>query len=131
MFIYIFLLHHVLSNFIFSLIVNKIVHSIAEQSLRENNGVSEGGRLENSTNQPVLLNQEREHSNRACLEHGICSHEVLQDAEDVDSNMVNNKIMKKVSFVIIVVITIIVVRCVFMCLRYWLWISLGLRYLGL
>ncbi|KAH9741400.1 NAD(H) kinase 1 [Citrus sinensis] len=69
-----------------------------EQSFKENNSVSEGGRLENSTSQPVLLNQEREHSNRACLEHGICSHEVLQDAKDVDSNMVNNKIMKKASF---------------------------------
>ncbi|KAL9455145.1 hypothetical protein AB3S75_010536 [Citrus x aurantiifolia] len=69
-----------------------------EQSFKENNSVSEGGRLENSTSQPVLLNQEHEHSNRACLEHGICSHEVLQDAKDVDSNMVNNKIMKKASF---------------------------------
>lgn len=69
-----------------------------EQSFKENNSVSEGGRLESSTSQPVLLNQEHEHSNGACLEHGICSHEVLQDAKDVDSNMVNNKIMKKASF---------------------------------
>lgn len=116
MFLYIFRVHHILSNFIFLLVVKKIIHSIAEQSFKENNSVSEGGRLESSTSQPVLLNQEREHSNRACLEHGICSHEVLQDAKDVDSNMVNNKIMKKVSYVInVVFITIILVRCMLMC----------------
>lgn len=116
MFLYIFRLRHILSNFIFLLVVKKIIHSIAEQSFKENNSVSEGGRLESSTSQPVLLNQEHEHSNGACLEHGICSHEVLQDAKDVDSNMVNNKIMKKVSYVISVVfITIILVRCILMC----------------
>ncbi|KAK4856194.1 hypothetical protein QYF36_015033 [Acer negundo] len=68
-----------------------------ERSLRENNGDFEGGRLEKSTNGPVLCNQANQHVEEGCLEH-ICSHEVLRDVQPVlDCNM-PNRIMRKASF---------------------------------
>ncbi|TXG73273.1 hypothetical protein EZV62_001852 [Acer yangbiense] len=68
-----------------------------ERSLRENNGDFEGGRLEKSTNGPVLCNQANQHFEEGCLEH-ICSHEVLRDVQPVlDCNM-PNRIMRKASF---------------------------------
>lgn len=70
---------------------------IIERSLRENNGDFEGGRLEKSTNGPVLCNQATQHFEEGCLEH-ICSHEVLRDVQPVlDCNM-PNRIMRKVCF---------------------------------
>ncbi|KAL5831881.1 hypothetical protein ACOSQ4_017235 [Xanthoceras sorbifolium] len=68
-----------------------------EQSVRENNGNFEGGRLEKSTNGLVLCNQANKHFEEGCLEH-ICSHEVLRDVQsDFDCNM-HNRIMRKASF---------------------------------
>ncbi|KAK0607326.1 hypothetical protein LWI29_013387 [Acer saccharum] len=68
-----------------------------ERSLRENSGDFEGGRLEKSTNGPVLCNQANQHFEEGCLER-ICSHEVLRDVQPVlDCNM-PNRIMRKASF---------------------------------
>ncbi|XP_038695050.1 NAD(H) kinase 1-like isoform X3 [Tripterygium wilfordii] len=55
-------------------------------------------KIENSANKPVMWNQTHERSEDCCMEHGICSHEVLRDGgTDSDSNMVN-KMMRKASF---------------------------------
>ncbi|KAK2641174.1 hypothetical protein Ddye_022937 [Dipteronia dyeriana] len=68
-----------------------------ERSLRENNGDFEGGRLEKSTNGPVLCNQANQHFEEGCLER-ICSHEVLRDAQPVLDCNIPNRIMRKASF---------------------------------
>ncbi|XP_044482764.1 NAD(H) kinase 1-like isoform X2 [Mangifera indica] len=70
-----------------------------EQFLGKGNGYCHAERLENSTSNIVPHNQSEEHSRVGSLEHGICSHEVLQDAEsDFDSDAVHNKMMRKASF---------------------------------
>ncbi|XP_044504689.1 NAD(H) kinase 1-like isoform X3 [Mangifera indica] len=70
-----------------------------ECSLGNSNGHCEGGRFENSTNNLVNCNQSEEHSRIGSLEHGICSHEVLQNAEsDFDSDAIHSKMMRKASF---------------------------------
>ncbi|XP_010545595.1 PREDICTED: NAD(H) kinase 1 isoform X2 [Tarenaya hassleriana] len=47
---------------------------------------------------PELHNQEIENSVRCCMEHGICSHEVLQDGGSVCPNGSRNKLTRKASF---------------------------------
>lgn len=72
---------------------------IAEQFLGKGNGYCHAERLKNSTSNIVPHNESEEHSRVGSLEHGICSHEVLQDAEsDFDSDAVHNKMMRKVHF---------------------------------
>lgn len=54
---------------------------------------------ENLTNQPMMCNEARKQSERCCGMHGIFSHEVLHNGEiDSDTEMVNNKFMRKASF---------------------------------
>ncbi|RVW18252.1 NAD(H) kinase 1 [Vitis vinifera] len=54
---------------------------------------------ENLTNQPMMCNEARKQSERCCGKHGIFSHEVLHNGEiDSDTEMVNNKFMRKASF---------------------------------
>ncbi|GLU19325.1 hypothetical protein SLE2022_355810 [Rubroshorea leprosula] len=56
-------------------------------------------RAENSVKVPVPQIEQNEHSEKDCMKHGICSHEVLHDGEsDSSPNMANKNLMKKASF---------------------------------
>ncbi|KAA8549782.1 hypothetical protein F0562_001466 [Nyssa sinensis] len=66
-------------------------------SFGEQNG--NGEKADNTEDQPVLLNQASEQSEKCCGKNGICSHEVLRDGEPYcNSSVVQNKIMRKASF---------------------------------
>ncbi|XP_034687558.1 NAD(H) kinase 1 isoform X3 [Vitis riparia] len=72
-----------------------------EQNRRELSSGEHNGdcSAENLTNQPMMCNEARKQSERCCGKHGICSHEVLHNGEiDSDTEMVNNKFMRKASF---------------------------------
>lgn len=72
----------------------------AEQLPGEHIGNFDGGRAGNLVNEQVWQNQRNEHSEEGCMEHGICSHEVLHNGESDFSSHVadNNRMMKKVFF---------------------------------
>ncbi|XP_021277860.1 NAD(H) kinase 1 isoform X1 [Herrania umbratica] len=71
----------------------------AERFSAEHNGDFDCGRVENSNNQLVQKNEPDGHSEKGCMKHGICSHEVLRDREsDSNSNGDHNKMMRKASF---------------------------------
>ncbi|CBI16350.3 NAD(H) kinase 1 isoform X2 [Vitis vinifera] len=72
-----------------------------EQNRRELSSGEHNGdcSAENLTNQPMMCNEARKQSERCCGMHGIFSHEVLHNGEiDSDTEMVNNKFMRKASF---------------------------------
>ncbi|GLT82166.1 hypothetical protein SLE2022_005740 [Rubroshorea leprosula] len=71
-----------------------------EQLPGDHTGNFDGARAGNLVNEPVWQNGRNEHSEEGCMEHGICSHEVLHNGEsDSSSNVANNNMMmKKASF---------------------------------
>ncbi|XVE78921.1 hypothetical protein DITRI_Ditri14bG0016800 [Diplodiscus trichospermus] len=70
-----------------------------EQFSAEVNGDIDCGSVKNSDNQLMQQNEPDEHSEKGCMKHGICSHEVLRDRESgSNSNGDCNKMMKKASF---------------------------------
>lgn len=72
---------------------------VAEHTRRESNGVIDEGKLENAIDKLVIPNQANDHSNSGCMEHGICSHDVLRDMEsESKSNVSHGKMMRKVCF---------------------------------
>ncbi|OMP09550.1 hypothetical protein COLO4_05366 [Corchorus olitorius] len=72
---------------------------IAERSSAEENGDFDCGRVENPDNQLIQQNELDEHSEKCCMKHGICSHEVLRDrVSDSNCNKDHSKMMRKASF---------------------------------
>lgn len=60
-------------------------------------GNCDSQRAENSVREPVPQIERNEHSEKDCMKHGICSHDVLHDGEsDSSPNMANKNMMKKV-----------------------------------
>ncbi|XP_050224900.1 NAD(H) kinase 1 [Mercurialis annua] len=69
-----------------------------EKSAGKNNGGLAEGKTHNPDSQSVPSNQANGLS-ETCYTNGICSHEILQNGEtDSDSNMSQNKMMRKASF---------------------------------
>ncbi|GAV67899.1 NAD_kinase domain-containing protein [Cephalotus follicularis] len=69
-----------------------------DSSPEEHVGDFDSGRIGNSAHQQ-MSNQETVNSGKGNMEHGICSHDVLQDGEsDSDPSVVYNRIMRKASF---------------------------------